>query len=142
MALDEPIKKRRKIYQKKEQEERRLQVHYLHFVENKSAVEIAKLLNVNRNTINDDINFWYSQLSNKPNLINIVEKMIMQILKIEIQRHRFLEYLDEAENLDETIRIEKLISELDSRLIQYYSKSIMNNGRKLSTNIFEEQALN
>ena len=141
MALVESIKKGGR-YTKKEQEERRLQVHYLHFVENKSAVEIAKLLNVNRNTINDDINFWYSQLSNKPNLINIVEKMIMQILKIEIQRHRFLEYLDEAENLDETIRIEKLISELDSRLIQYYSKSIMNNGRKLSTNIFEEQALN
>ena len=141
MALAEQVKKGGR-YTKKEQEERRLQVHRLHFDENKSAVEIAKLLDVNRNTINEDINFWHCQLSNKPNVINIVEKMIMQIQKMEIQRHRFLEYLDEAENLDDTIRIEKLISELDSRLMQYYSKSIMNNGRKLSTNIFEEQSFN
>jgi len=123
MALAEPIKKGGR-YTKKEQEERRLEVHQLHFVDKKPAVEIAKLLDVNRNTINEDIKFWYSQLANESNVVNIKEKMMRQIQKMEIQRGRFLEYLDEAENLDETIRIEKLISELDARLVQYYSKSI------------------
>ena len=39
MALEEPTKKGGR-YTKKQQEERRLQVHNLHFDENKSAVEI------------------------------------------------------------------------------------------------------
>jgi len=137
VALVEPIKKGGR-YTKKEQEERRLQVHHLRFDENKSAVEIAKLLNVNRNTISDDIKFWLGQLANESNVINIAEKMIRLLQKMEIQRVRFLEYLDEAENLVETIRIEKLISELDARLVQYYSKSIFNNRRKLSTHWIEE----
>ena len=137
MALVEPIKKGGR-YTKKEQEERRLEVHKLHFVDKKSAVKIAELLNVNRNTISEDIKFWHSQLSNDPNTISIVEKMMRHIQKIEIQRERYLEYLDEAKNLDKTIKIEKLISELDARLLQYYSKSIFSNRRKLSTNLFLE----
>ena len=62
MALAEPIKKGGR-YTKKEQEERKIQVYHLHFEENKSAAKIAELLNVNRNTINDDISYWHSQLA-------------------------------------------------------------------------------
>ena len=134
MALVESVRKGGR-YTKKEQEERRLEVHQLHFVEKKSAVEISELLDVNRNTINDDIKFWHSQLANESNVINIKEKMIRQIQKMEIQRGRFLEYLDEAENLDEMIRIEKLISELDARLVQYYSKSIFSYREELGPSV-------
>ena len=52
-------------YTKKEQEERKIQVYHLHFEENKSAAKIAELLNVNRNTINDDIRYWHLQLANE-----------------------------------------------------------------------------
>jgi len=57
--VSESIKPEKKggPYSKKEQEERKIQVYHLHFEENKSAVEIAELLNVNRNTINDDIKY-------------------------------------------------------------------------------------
>ena len=122
MTLVKPIKKGGR-YTVKEQEERRIQVYHLHFEENKSAVKISELLDVNRNTINDDIAYWHSQLAHEFNAQNITAKMTKQIQQIEIQRDRLLEFLDDA-SLDEKFKIEKFISEIDNKLIQYYSKMI------------------
>ena len=44
-------------YTKKEQEQRRSKVYNLHFEKGHSAVKIAETINVNRNTINDDIKY-------------------------------------------------------------------------------------
>ncbi len=123
MALAESIKKGGR-YTKKEQEERKLQVYHLHFEEKKSAVQIAEILNVNRNTINDDIKFWYGELANKSTSLDFNVKMAKQIRRMEIQRDRFLDYLEESETLDEKIRLEKLISDIDNRLTQLFSKVI------------------
>ena len=57
MALVQPVKNGGP-YTKKEQEERKLDVYHLYFEENYSAVKIAEMLNVHRNTINEDIKFW------------------------------------------------------------------------------------
>ena len=78
MALVEPQKKGGR-YTVKEKEERRIQVYHLHFEENKSAVKIATLLDVNRNTINDDISYWHSQLANEINSEDLTAKLIKQI---------------------------------------------------------------
>ena len=64
MALVQQIKKGGR-YTKKEQEERKIEVYHLHFEENKSAVKFAELLNVNRNTINEDIQYCHKQLANE-----------------------------------------------------------------------------
>lgn len=60
MSISEPEKKGGR-YTKKEQEERRLRVHQMHFEDNQPAVKIAEILNVSRNTVNEDIKFWYLQ---------------------------------------------------------------------------------
>ena len=124
MALVEQVKKGGR-YTKKEQEERRLQVHHLHFDENKSAVEIAEILNVNRNTVNDDIKFWLSRFVNKSNELDVYSKMTKQIQRMEIQRERFLDYLEEANSFDKKIRFEKQISDIDNRLTQFFAKVIL-----------------
>ena len=124
MALIEQVKKGGR-YTKKEQEERRLQVHHLHFDENKSAVEIAEILNVNRNTVNDDIKFWLSRFVNKSNELDVYSKMTKQIQRMEIQRERFLDYLEEANTFDKKIRFEKQISDIDNRLTQFFAKVIL-----------------
>jgi len=111
-------------YSKKEQEERKIQVYHLHFEENKSAAKIAELLNVNRNTINDDIRYWHLQLANEMKAQDLTAKMTKQIQRIEIQRDRLLDDLDGAESFDEKIRLEKFISEIDNRLTQLFSKMI------------------
>ena len=93
MALAEPIKKGGP-YTKKEQEERRLEVSHLHFEEKLSAVKIAELLNVNRNTINDDIKFWCSQLAKEMNVQDLNAKMSKQIQKMDMQRERLFDELE------------------------------------------------
>jgi len=111
-------------YTKKEQEERKIQVYHLHFEENKSAAKIAELLNVNRNTINDDIRYWHLQLANEMKAQDLTAKMTKQIQRIEIQRDRLLDDLEDTESFDEKIRLEKFISEIDNRLTQLFSKMI------------------
>lgn len=122
MALVEPTKKGGR-YTVKEQEERRIQVYHLHFEENKSAVKIAKLLGVNRNTINDDIVYWHSQLASEINAQNITAKMTKQMQRIDMQRDRLVNSLEEAEP-DQKFKIEKFISEIDNKMMQYCSKMI------------------
>ncbi len=116
-------------YTQREQEERKIQVYHLHFEENKSAVKIAELLSINRNTINDDIRYWHLQLANEMKAQNLSAKMTKQIQRMEIQRDRLLDDLENAESLTEKITIERFISEIDNRLVQLLSKMILS-GKK------------
>ena len=43
---------------------------------------------------------------------------------MDIQRNRLLEDLEEAENLDERIKLERFISNIDDKLLQLFSKMI------------------
>lgn len=131
MALIEPVKNGGR-YTKREQEERRLQVHHLHFEDNKSAVEIAETLNVNRNTINEDIKFWFRQIPNKTNILDIYSGMIEEIQRKKIQRDRLLDYLEEVDTINEKIRLEKLICDIGNRLEQFFSKLIFSGKENLS----------
>ena len=54
-------------YNKKDQDKRRGQVHTLHFEKDYSAVKIAETLGINRNTINEDIKYWYSNIKEEVN---------------------------------------------------------------------------
>jgi len=123
MALVQPVKNGGP-YTKKQQEERRLEVYYLYFEENYSAVKIAESLNVNRNTINEDIKFWNKQFARDIKTHDLVSKMKTQIQKMEIQRSRLLEDLESTETFVEKITVEKFINEIDNKLIQIYSKMI------------------
>lgn len=125
MALAEQTKKGGR-YTKKEQEERKLQVYHLHFEEEKSAVEIAKMLNVNRNTINDDIQYWYQRIGNETNIEDITTKLARQILLLHIQRDRMLDYLEDVESVSEKIKIERFIFDIDNKLTSIYSKMLDN----------------
>jgi len=138
MALTQEIKKGGP-YTQREQEERKIQVYHLHFQENKSAVKIAELLNVNRNTINDDIRYWHSQLANEMKTQNLTAIMMQQIQRIQIQRDRLLDDLENAESLTEKITIERFISEIDNRLVQLLSKMILSGKKGMQPTIKLEE---
>ena len=121
MALAEQLKKGGR-YTKKEQEERKIEVYHLHFEQNKSAVKIAELLNVNRNTINEDIRYWHKQIAGEFQAQELTAKMRKQIQRMEIQRDRLLDDLEQAESLGEKIRLERFIAEIDNRLTLLFSK--------------------
>jgi len=138
MALTQEIKKGGP-YTQREEEERKIQVYHLHFEENKSAVKIAELLNVNRNTINDDIRYWYLQLANEMKAQNLSAKMTKQIQRMEIQRDRLLGDLENTESLAEKISVEKFISEIDNSLVQLFSKMILSGKLNLEPTVNLEE---
>jgi hypothetical protein len=123
MALVEEIKKGGR-YTKKEQEQRKIEVYHLHFEENKSAVKIAELLDVNRNTINEDIHYWHQQLAGEFKAQDLSAKLTKQIQRMEIQRDRLLDGLEEVEEWNGKIRLERFIAEIDNKLVQLFSKMI------------------
>jgi len=89
MALAETIKKGGP-YSKKEQEDRRQEVFKLHFEKRYSALKISEMLNVNRNTINEDIRYWYSELAQELNH-DVVTWAIEQFHSLESQKNRLVE---------------------------------------------------
>ena len=138
MALAEPLKKGGR-YTKKEQEERRIQVCHLHFEENKTAINISELLNVNRNTINEDIRYWHSQLATEFKSQDLTAKMTKQIQRMEIQRDRLLEDLDEVEEINVKIKLERFISDIDNRLVHLFSKMISSGIKNLEPTVKLEE---
>jgi len=99
-------------YTKQEQEIRKEQVFELHFEQSISAVQIAKILGVNRNTITKDIQILYSKLrEDKPEYgKNWLDK---QLFRLESQRTRLQQILQKEIALKDTLQIEKSITYID-----------------------------
>ena len=99
-------------YTKQEQEIRKEQVFELHFEQGISAVQIAKILGVNRNTITKDIQILYSELrEDKPEYgKNWLDK---QLFRLESQRTRLQQILQKEIALKDTLQIEKSITYID-----------------------------
>jgi len=117
-----PKSHKRGPYSKQELEKRRNEVYRLHFEYGYSARKIAELMSINRNTINGDINHWYSKVEKSND--GQVESAIFTILeRLDIQRSRIREYLDKTTDISEKITIEKMILDLDYKIIQINQKT-------------------
>ena len=110
-------------YTKKEQETRRNQIFELHFQQGYSAVSIAKTLGVNRNTVNKDIEFLFSEIRNdkSPNHKNQLDK---QVIKLDYQKTRLQKELDKDISIKERLQIEKMISDADLRIAAFFVKLV------------------
>ena len=110
-------------YTKQQQETRRNQIFELHFQQGYSAVSIAKTLGVNRNTVNKDIEFLFSEIRNdkSPNHKNQLDK---QVIKLDYQKTRLQKELDKDISIKERIQIEKMISDADLRIAAFFVKLV------------------
>ena len=100
-------------YTKQEQEKRRDEVFKLHFEYGNSAVQIANLLNVNRNTINEDIKYWYSELYKTTNFKYSKDWLDKQFMRLELQRARLRKELEEDISLKDRLQVERFITNID-----------------------------
>ena len=100
-------------YTKPEQEKRRDEVFRLHFEYGYPAVRIAKLLNVNRNTINEDIKRWRSEMYEENKATFSKDWLDKQFTRLELQRARLREELDKDISLKDRLQIEKFITNID-----------------------------
>lgn len=109
-------------YTKQEQEERRVKVYELYFEKGYSALKIAETLGVNRNTINSDIKYWYTQITAQIGGQNVGAIVLKEIERLEIQRKRLLEQLEKQTDFASKVALEKMIFEIDSKIAGFASK--------------------
>jgi len=119
-------------YTEHERTKRRNEVFKLHFEYGYSAQKIAEMMKINRHTINCDINYWYSKLSNQWQSGTVEAWYMKQVHRLEIQRTRLLEQLEKQNNFHDQLDLERMIYDIDSRLMQtsmkmYDSRELVHN---------------
>jgi hypothetical protein len=101
-----------------QRKERRDEVYRLHFDNGMPATRIAELMKVDRNTINNDLKILYKRAVKDYNsdlsFNDIIEK---QLLRLETQRDRLLLDLCDAKDISNKITIERLIADIDFKVI-------------------------
>jgi hypothetical protein len=121
-------------YSKLERDKRRQEVHKLHFEYGYSARKISELMKMNRNTINGDIDYWYSKVCKNNNIFNTDGAIILNIQRLEIQRTRLREQIDKAKSFQERLSLERLIYEIDCKILFVYNKVAESSKRLLDLN--------
>src|SRR5688572_8224008 len=110
-------------YTKIQRKERRDEVYRLHFDNGMPATRIAELMKVDRNTINNDLKILYRKAIREYNpdmtLDDIIEK---QLLRLETQRDRLSLYLCDTNDINSKITIERMITDIDFKIIGVIEK--------------------
>ncbi|MEO9321332.1 MAG: hypothetical protein ABI361_11735 [Nitrososphaera sp.] len=104
-------------YTKAERHKRRKEVFRLHFEYGYSASKISEIMKVSRGTINSDIRFLYAQTRKTEGTTTFDEDMRRYLVRLSIQQARLRSYLDKATDLETRLSIERLMAELDLRLV-------------------------
>ena len=104
---------------KNERENRINEVFKLHFEEGKSAVEIAKILDKNRNTINNDIKELYNQLVEEWKSYDSGAWTVRLIHSVDSQKSRLMKELLNQNNFQKRLQIEGFLSKLDDKLFEF-----------------------
>jgi len=104
-------------YSKQDKEKRRIEVYRLHFEYGYSARKIAEFMKVNRNTINIDIKFLYSIIIQTSGTFHPEHAIMVHLQRLDIQRSRLREQIDNVESFKEKISIERLIFDIDSKIL-------------------------
>jgi len=100
-------------YSKDEREKRQTEVSRLHFEFGYSALKISDLMKINRNTINADIKYLYSNIKDELKQ-NSEDFILRQIGRLEAQRTRIIEKINE--NKIDDIRHDKLLLDIDAKI--------------------------
>jgi len=116
-------------YSKGAKESRRNEVYRLHFEYGYSGRKIADLMKVARNTINSDIDFWYSKIVNRTNIFNPENAVLFNLERLENQRTRIREQLDKTKSFQEKNTLDRFIFEIDSKILNTYLRLTNSNQR-------------
>jgi predicted DNA-binding protein YlxM (UPF0122 family) len=101
-------------YTKPERQKRRQEVFRLHVELGYPATKISEILQVNRNTVNQDIEWCYQQIGEID--LDLDTIITRQLVRLDMQRTRIYEQLFKTENFAERHSLEKLIFEIDSQI--------------------------
>ena len=102
-------------YTKNEQDERRNKVYNMYFEKGYSAIKIAMELKVNRNTINQDVKFLRSELTQKDQIKPAIW-LLEQKEHLEQQKDRLIELLETTKDFEHRLRVEKIILDIEGKI--------------------------
>jgi len=105
-------------YSAKQRRLRREEVAELYFERGFSAVNISRILNVNRNTVTNDLNECYAQLKKENDDFNPTTICMTQFHRMQIQRTRFVDLLHKELEFRDRLTLEKMLSDIENRLLQ------------------------
>ncbi len=105
-------------YSEKERRIRRERVADLFFDRGFSAITISRMLNVNRNTINRDLDYCYTQLKKENDDFDSFTICMTQFHRMHIQRTRFVDLLHKELELKDRFTLEKMLSDIDNKIMQ------------------------
>ena len=134
-------------YSKTERHFRQNRVFKLHFEYGYSARGISEKLNISRNTINSDINFWMEQMAEKWKIADPETWVIENLQRLELQRIRFRVGLDKTNVFEEKIILEKMLLEIESKIVQTKLKLVYsitrahNDATKMANEYLEEKKI-
>jgi hypothetical protein len=126
-------------FTKSQRRKRRMEVYKLHFEHGVPATRIAELMKVDRNTINNDLKILYHEALKdyNPDDMSLDDILQKQLLRLETQRDRMGLYLSDVKDVNTKIAIERLIADIDFKLIGVIEK-INYNVRKFWDEIIKE----
>jgi len=107
-------------YTKKQRLERQNEVFKLHFDYGYSASKISELMKINRNTINDDINHGYAELSKEWKKTDVNSWLMKQVSRFEAHRIKLLDEYEKQETTKEKMLVYRLILEVETKISQIY----------------------
>jgi len=89
------------------------------------------MMKVDRNTINNDLKILYREALTdySPEDMSLDDILQKQLLRLETQRDRLGLYLSNAKDINTKVSIERLISDIDFKLIGAIEKITHNEGR-------------
>lgn len=121
----------RPLTSKSQRRKRRTEVYKLHFEYGMPATRIAELMEVDINTINNDLKILYREALKDydPDNMSLDDILQKQLLRLETQRDRLGPYLSDVKDINSTIAIECLIADIDFKLIGAIEKVNHNAGR-------------
>lgn len=123
-SLQNRPKRRGGPYSKEEKIKRQNEVHRLHFEYGYSARKIAELMKINRNTVNGDLDYWYAKIIPDMSIFDPEYMVKVNLERLDIQRTRLREQLDKTDSFQERLSLERLIYEIDSKILHTYNKMI------------------
>jgi hypothetical protein len=106
-------------FTKAERQKRRQEVYRLHFENGIPAVAIADMMQVDRNTINNDLQVLYRQVGKDWDEISYTDYVAKHVSRLEAQRSRLVVYLSKIDqvNIDSLLAVERMIADIDLKLM-------------------------
>jgi len=105
-------------YSAKERRIRRERVAELFFEKGFPTLEISRMLDVNRNTVTNDLKYCNSKLAAEYNTFDVNTKFLTQLHRMEVQRRRLVDLLLKQIPFKERLVLEKMITDIDYKVLQ------------------------